>query len=96
MKKLCFAVSLALVSISAHADNRGFITLEGEYENKHNTSNDVNGLNIIPGVKLGDYTIDLKTQVQSTDNTRSNAANIEPRIKYSQKIGMTDFTVWVV
>ena len=51
--------------------------------------------NLIPGVKLGDYTLDLKTQVQSKEGgKRENSANIEPRIKYEQKIGMTDFSVW--
>ena len=87
-------LALALFASFAQAENRGFITLEGELENKHNTSNDVNSFNLIPGVKLGDYTIDLKTQVQSTDNTRSNSANIEPRIKYNYKIGMTDLSAW--
>ena len=87
-------LALALFASFAQAENRGFITLEGELENKHNTSNDVNSFNLIPGVKLGDYTVDLKTQVQSTDNTRSNSANIEPRVKYDYKIGMTDFTAW--
>jgi len=94
MKKLTLAVLMALASAGALAETRGFITLEGESENKHATSNDVGSFNLIPGVKLGDYTIDLKTQVQSTDNTRSNSANIEPRIKYNYKIGMTDFTAW--
>ena len=87
-------LALALFASFAQAENRGFITLEGELENKHGTSNDVNSFNLIPGVKLGDYTVDLKTQVQSTDNTRSNSANIEPRIKYNYKIGMTDLSVW--
>ena len=95
MKYSLLALAL-FASFGAYAadENRGFITLEGELENKHGTSNDVNSFNLIPGVKLGDYTIDLKTQVQSTDNTRSNSANIEPRIKYNYKIGMTDLSVW--
>ena len=93
MKYSLLALAL-FASFGAHAENRGFITLEGELENKHNTSNDVNSFNLIPGVKLGDYTVDLKTQVQSTDNTRTNSANIEPRIKYNYKIGMTDFSAW--
>ena len=93
MKYSLLALAL-FASFGVHAENRGFITLEGELENKHNTSNDVNSFNLIPGVKLGDYTVDLKTQVQSTDNTRSNSANIEPRIKYNYKIGMTDFSAW--
>ena len=95
MKKLALAVTLAFASLTALADSRGFITLEGEVENKHNTDNDITSFNLIPGVKLNDnYTVDLKVQAQSTDNTKATSANIEPRLKYSQKIGMTDFTVW--
>ena len=95
MKKLAVAVALAFASLTAVADSRGFITLEGELENKHGTDNDVSSFNLIPGAKLNDnYTIDLKVQAQSTDNTKATSANIEPRLKYSQKIGMTDFTAW--
>ena len=94
LKKLTLAISLAFATFAVQAENRGLITLEGELENKHGTSNDVNSFNLIPGVKLGDYVVDVKTQVQSTDNTRTTSANIEPRIKYNYKVGMTDLTVW--
>ena len=87
-------LALALFASFAQAESRGFVTLEGELENKHGTSNDVNSFNLIPGIKLDNYVIDLKTQVQSTDNTKASSANIEPRIKYNYKIGMTDFTAW--
>lgn len=94
LNKLFVAVSLTFATFAVQAENRGFITLEGEVENKHGTSNDVDSFNLIPGVKLGDYTVDLKVQAQSTDNTRKTSANIEPRVKYNYKIGMTDLSVW--
>lgn len=94
MKKLALALTLAFASLGAQAENRAFITLEGEYENIHGSSNDVNAFTLIPGAKLGAVTIDLKTQVSTKEGSRTNSANIEPRIKYEQKIGLTDFTVW--
>lgn len=94
LKKLTLAVSLAFVSVASAAD-RGFVTLEGEYENIHGTSNDVRSLNLIPGIKLDSgFTIDLKTQIQDKKESKASSGNIEPRIRYDYKIGMTDFTVW--
>lgn len=87
-------LALALFASFAQAENRAFITLEGEYENIHATSNDVTAFTLIPGAKLGAVTVDLKTQVSTKEGSRTNSANIEPRVKYDYKIGMTDFTVW--
>ena len=92
MKKLSLAVLLAL---SCTAQAGGFITLEGEYENIHGSTNDVRSLNIIPGAKLNNgVTLDLKTQLQSKKDDQTVSGNIEPRVRYDYKIGMTDFTVW--
>jgi hypothetical protein len=93
MKKLVLAVSLALASAGAVAESRGFITLEGESQNIHGTGVDVRSFNLIPGVKSGNLTYDLKVQAQSKDD-HATSANIEPRVKYDYKIGMTDFTAW--
>jgi hypothetical protein len=88
------ALFLALfATLSQAGETRGFITLEGERENIHGTGNDVDSFNLIPGIKSGDFTYDLKVQAQSKDDNKTSA-NIEPRIKYDHKIGMTDFTVW--
>ena len=88
-------ILLALMSSYAVAADKGFVTLEGEYENIHGTTNDVRSLNVIPGIKLDSgYTLDLKTQIQSKKDDQSNSANIEPRIRYDYKVGMTDLTVW--
>lgn len=95
MKKITLAVLMALVSTGALAENRAFITFEGESENIHSSNKDITAFTLIPGVKLDNgYTLDLKTQVSTKDGDRTNSANIEPRIKYDYKIGMTDFTVW--
>ena len=80
-------------TLSQAAETIGFITLEGERENIHGTPNDVGSFNLIPGVKSGAFTYDLKVQAQSRDDNKTYA-NIEPRIKYDYKIGMTDFTAW--
>lgn len=95
MKKLTVAVLMALASTGALAENRAFITLEGEMENIHNTGDDVTAFTLIPGAKLDNgFTVDLKTQVSTKEGARTNSANIEPRIRYDYKIGMTDFTAW--
>ena len=94
MKKSLILLAL-LSSYAVAGDNKAFITLEGEYENIHGSTNDVRSLNIIPGVKQANgFTYDLKTQIQSKKDDQSNSANIEPRIRYDYKIGMTDLTVW--
>ena len=93
LNKLLVALSLAFASVAQADEARGFITLEGEIENIHGTGNDVESFNLIPGVKSGNFTYDLKVQAQSKDDHKTSA-NIEPRIKYEQKIGMTDFSVW--
>lgn len=88
------ALFLALFASLAQAgESRGFITLEGEYQNIHGTGNDLRSFNLIPGVKSGNLTYDLKVQAQSKDD-HTTSANIEPRIKYDYKIGMTDLTAW--
>ena len=45
------------------------------------------------GEKEAATTVDLKTQISSKDD-HTTSANIEPRVKYDYKVGMTDFTVW--
>lgn len=93
MKYSLLALAM-FASFGAQAADRGFITLEGEVENIHGTGNDAELFTLIPGVKMDNgVTIDLKTQVSSKDDHKTSA-NIEPRIKYEQKIGMTDFSVW--
>ena len=93
MKYSLLALAL-FASFGAHAADRGFITLEGEMENIHGTGNDAELFTLIPGVKLDNgFTVDLKTQISSKDD-HTTSANIEPRVKYDYKVGMTDFTVW--
>ena len=87
-------LALALFASFAQAgESRGFITLEGEAQNIHGTGNDLRSFNLIPGVKLDNITYDLKVQAQSKDD-HTTSANIEPRVKYDYKVGMTDITVW--
>ena len=98
MKKLIVAVALAVASMQASAG--AFITLEGEYENSNNkTNNATTALNIIPGYKItdGDFkgvTIDLKNQLADKIDQHSTSSQIEPRIKYEMPIGMSSLTAW--
>ena len=93
MKKSLILV--ALMSSYAVAADKGFVTIEGEHENIHGSTNDVRSLNIIPGIKLDNgYTFDLKTQIQSKKDDQTVSGNIEPRVRYDYKIGMTDLSVW--
>lgn len=97
LNKLLLTVigSLAMSTAYAGDNYKAFMTFEGEYENIHGTGSDVKSLNLIPGVKYNNgVTLDLKTQIQSKEDTKSNSANIEPRVRYDYKIGMTDLTVW--
>jgi hypothetical protein len=97
MKKLIVAVALAVASMQASAG--AFITLEGEYENSNNkTNNATTALNIIPGYKITDgalkgVTIDLKNQIADKIDQHSVSSQIEPRIKYEQEV-YPGLTAW--
>jgi hypothetical protein len=96
MKNILLAALLAFsASAFAAGDYKAFITVEGTNENIHGTSNDINGFNLIPGVKFTNgVTVDLKTQLQRTENVKTNDEGIEARVRYDYALGATGLTAW--
>lgn len=98
MSKFLLAVLLAVSFGVQAADEAGFVTINPEYENVHGTGNDNQILNIITGVKLeNSVTVDLKTAVSNTDNTKAVSAVVETRARYDYSLdqyGLKNFTVW--
>ncbi|CAB4133082.1 hypothetical protein UFOVP250_35 [uncultured Caudovirales phage] len=92
MKRSILLTALLAISLNASADVKPFVTLEVDHEGVH-SGNDNNSLNVIPGIKLDNITVDVKGQVSRQDETKNISTAFEPRIKYDLPVGY-GLTAW--